>query len=54
MDLHELKIWIDGFSKALPDNLNKQQWQTVLKMIASAEDASTVRAEQSAKLAAGS
>lgn len=42
MNLHELKIWIDGFSHALKDQApNKEQWQSVQDKINKAQDAST-------------
>ena len=42
MTLHELKIWVDGFSSALKDQApNKDQWKAVLDKIAAAHDAST-------------
>jgi hypothetical protein len=48
MDLHELKIWISGFSSALDkmtgkNPLNNDQWQYVLEKIMAAEDASTTK-----------
>ncbi len=42
MNLHELKIWIDGFQSALKDGQpSKEQWKAVIDKIQSATDAST-------------
>ena len=42
MNLHELKIWIDGFCHVLKDQApNKKQWQYVRDKINKAQDAST-------------
>ena len=42
MNLHELKIWIDGFKSALKDQgPSKEQWQAVVEKIGKAHDAST-------------
>ena len=42
MNLHELKIWCDGFQAALKDSQpNKEQWMAVLEKIMASEDTST-------------
>lgn len=42
MNLHELKIWIDGFQTALKDGQpTKEQWNLVVAQIMKSDDAST-------------
>lgn len=42
MNLHELKIWIDGFQSALKDSQpSKDQWLSVVEKIMQSNDAST-------------
>ena len=43
MNLHELKIWMDGFQAALQKDAapNKEQWVIMIEKIQTAVDAST-------------